>query len=721
MGNSELARPSEQSDRPAGPVRALLEPRSIALVGASARPGSFGHRMVTEVGRSRPGLDVRLVNPRYGEIDGRPCVGSLADLDEPVDLVLLGVPDSALEEQLTLAAKRGDRSAVIFGSVVGQAADGGSLRAAVSSLAAEAGMAVCGGGCMGFVNVARGVRAIGYVEADPLPAGPIALVSHSGSAFSALLRSHRRLGFSLAVSSGQELVTTAADYLGYALDQPETGAVALLLETMRAPDRLRSGLARAAEQGVPVVALTVGTSGPGAAMVAAHSGALAGADGAWEALFDAYDVLRVHDLDELADTLELFAAGRRLRPGTSGIATVHDSGAERAMVVDLADQVGAPFSPLAEATVARLSDLLDPGLIPGNPLDVWGTGADTRGLFAASLQAMADDPGVGVVALAIDLVTEFDGDESYPLALQDVWDSTDVPLALLSTMHSAMDLEQAQRLRAHGIPVLEGARSGLLALKHLASYGDRPTRPEPAAGSAIDAERQRRWLTRLAAGPLDTTTAFALLADYGLPVVPTTAVASAAEAVAAARAIGRAIGGAIDGPVVLKTDDPAIAHKSDVGGVLLDLVGDDAVAAGYADLAARLGPAVTVSAMATSGGVELALGIVRDPLLGPLVLVAAGGVLIELVDDRAVALPPVSASVARRVLDRLKVRRLLDGYRGGPAADVEGVVAAIVALSTLAVELGEALEAVDINPVLARPAGAGGLVALDALVIPYSP
>ena len=378
MGNSEKTRPSERDDRPADQMAALLEPRSIALVGASARAGSFGHRMVTEVGRSRPGLDVRLVNPRYGEIDGRPCLGSLADLDEPVDLVLLGVPDSALEEQLALAAKRGDRSAVIFGSVVGQAADGSSLRAAVSALAADAGMAVCGGGCMGFVNVARGVRAIGYVEADPLPAGPIALVSHSGSAFSALLRSHRRLGFALAVSSGQELVTTAADYLGYALDQPETGVVALLLETMRAPERLRAGLARAAEQGVPVIALTVGTSGPGAAMVAAHSGALAGADGAWEALFDAYDVLRVHDLDELADTLELFAAGRRPRPGSGGIATVHDSGAERAMVVDLADQVGAAFSPLAEATIARLDELLDPGLIPANPLDVWGTGADTR-------------------------------------------------------------------------------------------------------------------------------------------------------------------------------------------------------------------------------------------------------------------------------------------------------------------------------------------------------
>jgi acyl-CoA synthetase (NDP forming) len=679
--------------------------------------------MVTEVARSAAAPDIHLVNPRYAEIDGARCVGSLADLDQPVDLVLMGVPDAALEGQLALAADRGDRSAVVFGSVVGAAVDGSDLRAAVSERARSAGMAVCGGGCMGFVNVARGVRAIGYVEADPLPTGPIALVSHSGSAFSALLRSHRRLGFALAVSSGQELVTTAADYLDYALDQPETGVVALLLETMRSPDRLRAGLARAAERDVPVVALTVGASGPGAAMVAAHSGALAGADGAWEALFDAYDVLRVRDLDELADTLELFAAGRRPRPGSRGIATVHDSGAERAMVVDLADQVGAEFSALRPATVATLTDLLDPGLIPGNPLDVWGTGADTRGLFGASLRAMAEDPGVGVVALAIDLVHEFDGDESYPLALQDIWDSTDTPLALLSTMHSATDQAQAQRLRAHGVPVLEGAVSGLVALQHLATYGARDRSMVDPATTALDPARQAAWLDRLAdPTPWDTTTSFALLADYGLPVVRTIAADTCAEAVAAARTIG--------GPVVLKTDDPALAHKSDVGGVLLGLVGDESVSAGYADLSARLGRRVTVSAMA-SGGVELALGIVRDPLLGPLVLVAAGGVLVELVDDRAVALPPVTRAVARRVLGRLRVSRLLAGYRGAPPADREAVLDAVLALSTLAVELGEALDAVDINPVLVGPVNssgglhrsgsAGGLVAVDALVVPRPP
>jgi hypothetical protein len=181
---------------------------------------------------------------------------------------------------------------------------------------------------MGFVNVTTGLRAIGYIERDELRPGPVAFITHSGSVFSALLRTRRHLGFTMAVSSGQELVTTTASYLDYALGLEQTKVVGLLLETLRQPERLRAALARAAAQDVSVVALTVGRSAEGRAMVAAHSGALAGDDGAWEALFDAYGVIRVGDLDEMADTLELFAAGRRAGPtaGPGGIASVHDSG-----------------------------------------------------------------------------------------------------------------------------------------------------------------------------------------------------------------------------------------------------------------------------------------------------------------------------------------------------------------------------------------------------------
>jgi len=213
---------------------AMLEARSVALVGASPRPGTLGQRMVAEVARSPASPAMHLVNPKYREIGGLPCHPSLAALPGPVDLVLLGVPDAALAGQVELAAHRGDRSAVIFGG-----AHGDGLRDRIAALAGNAGMALCGAGCMGFVNVGHGLRAIGYAEPDPLPAGPVALVTQSGSVFSALLRTRRPLGYTVAVSSGQELVTTAAQYAAYSLDLPQTRVLALVLEAMRDTGALR--------------------------------------------------------------------------------------------------------------------------------------------------------------------------------------------------------------------------------------------------------------------------------------------------------------------------------------------------------------------------------------------------------------------------------------------------------------------------------------------------
>ena len=328
-------RPARDQPAPGRPaLTAMLEARTVALVGASPRPGSLGERMVSEVTKSPARPEVYLVNPRHERVAGRPCHPSLADLPTPVDLVLLAVPDAALEEQLALAARRGDRSAVLFGSAHElpgqhpgpppgqhpglQPGQPLTLRARLAATARAAGMAVCGAGCMGFVNVTYGLRAVGYVEPDPLPRGPVALITHSGSVFSALLRTRRGLGFTIAVSSGQELVTTAAQYAEYALGLPETRVLALVLEAIREPGRLRAVLATARQRGIPVVMLTAGRSAGGRALVSAHSGALAAADGGWEALAAAYGVHRVGDLAEMADTLELFALSGS-NPSRSGL------------------------------------------------------------------------------------------------------------------------------------------------------------------------------------------------------------------------------------------------------------------------------------------------------------------------------------------------------------------------------------------------------------------
>ena len=717
--------------RPAGQagLAAMLEARSIAVVGASQRPGTFGERMLAEVAASPSRPQIYPVNPRYPQIGGRQCYPSLADLPGPVDLVLLGVPDAALEAQLTLAARRGDRSAVIFGNAHEDPGPGPrrrpGLRERLAGIASAAGMELCGAACMGFANVTHGLRAMGYTEPDPLPAGPVALVTHSGSVFSAMLRLRRAIGFTLAVSSGQELITTAPSYLDYALGLPGTRVLALVLEAIRQPALLRQVLARAAERDIPVILLTVGNSARGRMMVAAHSGALAAADGGWEALSRAYGVHRAGDLAELTDTLELFAIGRRpprppSRPPSGpaspapGIATVHDSGLERAHAADLAEQLGVPFAQLSEATRARLADLLDPGLEPGNPLDVWGTGADAVGLFAGSLAALADDPSVAAVALAVDLVSELDGDDSYPLAALDAARRTGKPLAVLSNLPSAIDQEAAARLRRESIPVLEGLRTGLLALGHLLDHTGARSRYEAGLSgyaTAIpvgDEDRRRRGLALLTAGPAGGAPLLDLLREYGIAAARAEPADSTGGTLAAAGLIGY--------PVVLKTDEPAIQHKSDARGVVLGVSGPAELAAAYADLAARLGPRVLVCETVPSG-VELALGLARDPALGPLIVVGAGGVLVEAIADRAVALPPVSEQTARQLLSELRISRLLAGFRGAPPADLDSIVRAVTGLSELAAELGGQLEALDVNPLICGPEGA---VAVDALAIPVA-
>jgi acyl-CoA synthetase (NDP forming) len=592
------------------------------------------------------------------------------------------------------------------------------------------------------VNVARGLRAIGYTEPDPLPAGPVALVTHSGSVFSALLRTRRAFGFTVAVSSGQELVTPAAAYARYALTLPETKVLALVLEAIRDGALLRSVLADAAARDVPVVLLAAGTSAASRSLVAAHSGALAAGDGAWQALASAHGVHRVGDLAELADTLELFCAGRRAwggddRPasigrraesgrlvgrvpatatgdadqGLRGLATVHDSGFERAHVADVAASVGVPFAQLTDETRQRLAAVLDPGLEPGNPLDVWGTGRDSEELFTESLSALADDANVGAVALAVDLVPEYDGDDSYRHAVLAAAAKTDKPVVVLASVPAAIDADAATRLRAAGVPVLESTRTGLLALGHLLAHA-RASQPAavPTSAAALTpssaSARRSRWVAALAAGPPSGADLFDLLRDYGVPAVRARSAGTLAAANEAAAAIGY--------PVAIKTDEPEIAHKSDVGGVHLNVADSAGVAAAYEDLAARLGPRVTVCEMAAQG-TELILGLARDPALGPLIVVGAGGVLAEYLSERSVALPPLTSAAAARLISGLRVADIMAGVRGQPPCDVDAIADVLASFSRLAADLGDYLDAFDINPLICSPSGA---LAVDALALP---
>lgn len=690
----------------------MLEARSVAVVGASIKEGSLGHQMVVELRRGGFEGEIYPVNPGYDEVSGLTCYPSVADIPgEGVDLALLGVANQRFERAARDAIAAGARSIVTFSSLHEEAPPQPSLprlTERIARIVRDARVPMCGGNGMGFCHETFKLRATGFATPDHIRLGSVTFISHSGSAFGALSFNDRGIGFNLLVSSGQELGSTMDDYMAYALEREETRVLALLLETVRDPDGFRAQLARAAERDVPVIALKVGRTERSKALVTAHSGALAGEHGAYEALFDAYGVHEVATLEEMADAMELFSSPRRVTGEGRGIASVHDSGGERALFVDRAHDLGVSFATVSSQTLAALDETLDPGLEAANPLDAWGTGIDADRIFRDSLLTMHDDPDVAVVAFAIDLTRQGEPyDEGYLQVTRDVWERTSKPFCVLSNLASAVALEEAAYLRDLGIPVLEGTSSGLVALRSLIAHRDVGVRGSGPAPDPAPEEIRRRWRGRLSAGSaLSELDGLALLADYGVPVIEAHAASTAEEAVAAARSVGF--------PVVVKTASAGVHHKSDVGGVHVGLADVAAVQIAYDDMVGRLGPQVVVEAMAADG-FEVALGVVRDPTFGPLVLVAAGGILVEVLHDRALAFPPLGDAGARRLVDRLRVRRLLDGVRGAAPSDVDSLVHAVTRLSVLAAELGDLIAALDVNPVIVSP---NGCVAVDALVMP---
>ena len=688
-----------------GALKAMLGARSVAIVGASPKFDTPGNYMVRQLVVGGFSGQAAAVNPRYDEVEGIGCFPSLDALPFVPDLALLGVGNHRLEEQMEAAARRGARGVVVFASALEDPPRNPPLTERLRRMAGEAGMAVCGANCMGFVDVERGLRALAFEERTDLKPGNVAWISHSGSAFSALLHAERGIHFNLAVSTGQELTTTMADYMHYALERESTRIVALFLETVRDPENFKAALQLAAHKDVPVVALKVGRTSTSSRLVTAHSGALAGDDAAYEALFDAYGVSRVGTLNEMADLLELLGAERRA--ATGGLAAILDSGGERAHLIDAATDLGVPLADPSEETLQNVAARLEPGLPAVNPLDAWGTDNDPYNIFLDCSRHLARDAGTGAFAYVVDLHSER-ADRGHAWAAERAWDSTEKPFAVVCGVTSAIQESAAVRLRSRGIPVLEDVNSGLRAFGHLFERRDACQMHSPTPPDPVPWEIREHWREVLATGGHPGEAAvLRMLTDYGVPAARSAAAADLNEILDAAGRIGY--------PVALKT--AAASHKTELGGVVLNLADEETLAAAYRGMSSRLGSAVTVQEM-VEPGVEVALGVVRDPQFGPLVMIAAGGVMIEIFHDRRLALPPLDESHARRLIDRLGIRPLLEGVRGAPPADVAALAAALSRFSLLAHDLGDLIGAVDVNPLIAGP---DGCVAVDALVEPSSP
>lgn len=688
----------------------LLQARSVAIVGIS-RPERFGGLVYTNLRNFGYRGHIYGVNPGYDTLFEQPCYPALAALPERPDCVILAVPNARLLEALQAAAELEIPAAVIFASAFSAPAAGQpSLQAQLAEVATAHHMAICGPNCMGFIAPGTRLAVSGYPTNPQTPAGNVSFITHSGSVWEAFLQNKRGVAFNYIISSGNEMVTSLADYVQFALTDPTTRVIGLFLETVRDPHTFTAALAEAAARDIPVVALKVGRSERGAELAQAHSGALAGEDAAYDALFAHYGVRRVTSPDEMLDTLELFAAGRRTP--TRAAAAILDSGGQRGMLVDLAERAEVDFAPLSPATERRLAEVLEPGLDPVNPLDAWGTGNDFDHIYREALLALDAEPAVGLTLFAVDLYpTDDHSPKSYPEIVAAVQPRLQKPLAMLTHLSAALSEVQAGQFRAMGIPLLQGTETGLRAAHHLleySAYQRRRTDPAAVPRREVPPPAHLPELRRLlseATGPLDEHTSKRILQAYGLTVPAEQRAGSLAEALQAAGRIGY--------PVALKTA-AGVAHKSEEHGVYLDLRGAAAVSAAYEDLTSRLGSPVLVQQMVPAG-VELILGLVTDPQFGLMLALGLGGILVEVLADSRLLLLPITAETIRATLLSLRGAALLHGVRGRPPVDLAAVVQAGLGLAALAADLGDLIAALDLNPLIALPEGA---VAVDALIVP---
>lgn len=689
-------------------LRPLLEPRSIAIVGASDREGSFGRATLMQTLSGADRSRVYPINPRQTEMLGLKCYPSLAELPAPADLVIFAVANPMIEEQVSLAIRTGCKAGTIFASCYLEGDRQPLLTERLREAMTASGFVLCGANCMGFLNPTNGTFASWY-ECGRLEPGPIGLISHSGTLFITLSANDPRYRYSLVVSPGQELTVTAADYMHYMLDAGHTRVLAMVLETVRDPAGFVTALEKAEAMDIPVVAIKIGRTEESARLAKSHSGAITGDDAAYEALFERHGVLRARNVDELMATAAVMAMPKRAVKG--GVAAVLDSGGARGLFLDLAGDLGVPMAKINDATVQKLKDNLEYGLEPVNPVDGWGTGHEYERRFRACLQAVVDDPDAGFGIFLTDTSND-DDPMSGPFGRisMDVAANTHKPVVMATHWSQLKGRRNATQSVQNGIPYLDGTQTALAAIRHAFDYRDFKALPKLAAPKPPPAATVARWRERLSTGaPLEEAESLRLMSDFGVGTIGFEVVDSAEAAVAAAQRIGL--------PVAVKTAAPGIHHKTEVDGVRLGCAGAEAVRAAYADIAGRLGPQVLVAQMAKPG-VELALGQVLDTQFGPIMIVGAGGTLIEVMKDRAVALTPIDTVRARAMIDRLKLRPLLDSHRKRPAADVGKLAATVAAFSVLCATLGDLIDELDINPLIV---GSAGAVAVDALVIPRRP
>ncbi|MFT6956116.1 MAG: acyl-CoA synthetase (NDP forming) [Halieaceae bacterium] len=687
----------------------LLRPRSIAVVGASAKPGSPGNEVLVNLAKGGYGGHIYAVNPGRDEVDELPCFASLSDLPQIPDHVVFAVSDNRLEALFDEALVLGVRAATLFSSLAISGETGSGLKHRILRKAEAARLLLHGGNSMGFFNFCDRVWVSGFDTRAHSDDGNVVLLSQSGAGMSGIMDCEGRLNFCFAASTGQELCIGVEDYLEFVLDLPQTRVIGLFLETSRQPRRLLKALAKAQEKRIPIVAIKVGKTAFSARLAVSHSGALAGTDASYQAVFDRYGVQRVDDMTELATALIMFAQPNGVAPGS--LVSLHDSGGERQLAIDVAEQLKVPFTVLSEQTCEQLAQDLGPGLPAVNPLDGWGGGENAGSRMAACFSTLLADEGAALGAVVHDRAPESSIYPAYLDYCEQARIRSDKPVFLVSNHQGSGSDPLAVAATERGIPVVDGLRPFLVGVRCLLNYRDFIYAAEAKIAPGLPQERIQYWLQRLTETQTLTEHESAqLLAEYDIPMNPGHTVTDSSEL--------ESVCSELEFPVVLKTAVPGLAHKTEVAGIHLNLANFEQLLAAYQELSNRLGSQALVASMIDDPGLEILLGVSADAQFGPVVIIALGGVQAELMAMRVSLLPPFSADRAKHILLSSPMGPMFGGFRGGPALAIDQLCAAAERLSVLAVELSDALGEIDINPLLVTH---GGCMGLDALVVSRGP
>jgi len=695
----------------------LFQPRSIAVIGASKRPQSIGKvvsRNLFSAGFDGP---VMAVNPHETSIESTLAYRSVADLPLAPDLAVICTPPQTVPEIVDQLGRRGTRAAVVITAGFGEGGDaeGEALMQRTLDAARPHLLRIVGPNCVGIMAPHARVNA-SFVHVPPKP-GDIAFVSQSGAIATSIVdwATYRGIGFSHIVSLGDMADVDFGDMLDYLAGDPHTRAILLYVESITNARKFMSA-GRAAARSKPVLVIKSGRSEAAAKAAASHTGALAGSDAVYDAAFRRAGMLRVDDLAELFDATETLASGLKIKGDRLAIVT--NGGGIGVLATDSLIARGGRLAELSEETLAALNEVLPPTWSKGNPVDIIGDAPGER--YAAALEAVLADRGKDAVLVLNCPTAVSDPMEAARAVVAQLENRRRQPV-LTSWLGEGAAVEARRLFAEHRLPSYETPSQATRAFMHLVDYKHNQdllmqTPPSVAEEIAPDIEAARACIEEaLEAGRsiLTEPEAKAVLRAYGIPVVETLSVADPEEAAEAAARLG--------GRVALKILSPDITHKSDMGGVRLGLEGAEEVreaARQMRDAIARAAPdarltGFTVQQMADMPGAEeLIVGVSEDRLFGPTILFGQGGTRVEVVEDTAIALPPLDPVLARDTMARTRVWKLLQGYRDRPAADLDGLALTLVKISQLVTDLSEVQE-LDINPLLAGPEG---VLALDARI-----